>query len=200
MSIVRRFLSRLPMSTTKPYLTIVVALDDCNGIGRDNQIPWHIKNDLKFFRYVTSEVKDPKKQNALIVGRKTYETFPKPLPNRLSLVISRNPTLANMHYDNVVRADDFDDAVKYANNEESVENIFVIGGVTVYEAAMNSNLVKRLFVTRVKGDYQCTAVWSSFDVSKFQRRENIPQEYQTFFDQKENETPACHLEMYEREF
>ena len=197
MIIVRRYLSRLVME--KPYLTIVVALDDCNGIGRDNQVPWHIKNDMKFFRYVTSELKDPSKQNALIIGRKTYETFPKPLPNRLNVVISRNPTLANIHEPDVVRADSFADALTWAKNDETVENVFVIGGVAIYEAAMESGLVKRVFVTRVKGDYHCTAIWSSFDVSKFQRRENIPDAYQTFFDQKENETPACHLEIYERD-
>lgn len=197
MIIVRRYLSRLVME--KPYLTIVVALDDRNGIGRDGQIPWHIKNDLKFFRYVTSELQDLKKQNALIIGRKTYETFPKPLPNRLNVVISRTPTLANIHDANVVRADSFADALTWAKNDETVENVFVIGGVTVYEAAMQSGLVKRLFVTRVKGDYQCTAVWSSFDVSEFQRREKIPDAYQTFFDQKENDAPAYHLEIYERD-
>ena len=45
----------------KVWLTMVVALDDCNGIGRDNTIPWHIKNDLKFFRHVTTKVNNPNK-------------------------------------------------------------------------------------------------------------------------------------------
>ena len=93
MSHFRRFFSRLQMN--KKPLSIVVALDDCNGIGRDNTIPWHLKNDLKFFRYVTSKKIDPNKQNAIIIGRKTYETFPKPLPNRLNIVISRNSALPN---------------------------------------------------------------------------------------------------------
>ena len=88
---VRRF-----CSMNKTALTIVVALDDCNGIGRDNTIPWYIKNDLKFFRYVTTEKSDSNKQNAVIIGRKTYETFPKPLINRLNIVISSNRLLANM--------------------------------------------------------------------------------------------------------
>ena len=183
-------------------LTIVVALDDCNGIGRDNTIPWHIKNDLKFFRYVTTQKIDSNKQNAVIIGRKTYETFPKPLPNRLNIVVSSNRSLPNLNYPNVIRVDTFNDAINRAKDDSTVENIFIAGGVSIYEEAMKTNLVQRLFVTRVKGDFQCTAVWSSFDISKFKRQEIIPEEYQQFFDQtKENDQtqPAYHLEIYERE-
>jgi len=59
MIILRRFFSRLHMD--KKYLTIAVALDDCNGIGRNNTLPWHIKNDLKFFRFITTEKIDQSK-------------------------------------------------------------------------------------------------------------------------------------------
>ncbi len=203
MLIVRQFFSRLPMNKT--YLTIVVALDDCNGIGRNNTIPWHIKNDLKFFRYVTSQIHDQTKQNAIIVGRKTYETFPKPLPNRLNIVVSRNRTLANTDYPNVIRVDSFPEAVQRAKDDAKIENIFIAGGVSIYEEAMKSNLVKRVFVTRVKGDFQCTAVWSTFDVSSFRRIEPIPAEYQPFFDHsnenraENDQTPPYHLEIYERD-
>lgn len=204
MIILRRFLSnRILMD--KQALTIVVALDDCNGIGRNNTIPWHIKNDLKFFRHVTSKRVDPDKQNAIIIGRKTYETFPKPLPNRLNIIVSSNSSLANTNYPNVIRVNTFPDAVNHAIGDANVENIFIAGGVSIYEEAMKTNLVKRLLVTRVKGDFQCTAVWSSFDVSGYKRLENIPDEYRPFFDQsnvnqQENEnTPTYHLEIYERE-
>ncbi|CAF1287990.1 unnamed protein product [Adineta steineri] len=185
----------------KKYLTIVVALDDCNGIGRNNTIPWHIKNDLKFFRYVTTQKNDNNKQNAVIIGRKTYETFPKPLPNRLNIVISSNQTLPNTDYSNVIRVNSFNDALKYANEDSNIENVFIGGGVRIYEEAMKTNLVKRLLLTRVKGDFQCTAVWSSLDVSKFKRIETIPDEYQQFFNQSDenDETPLYHLEIYERD-
>ncbi|CAF1552748.1 unnamed protein product [Adineta ricciae] len=189
----------------KKPLSIVVALDDCNGIGRDNTIPWHLKNDLKFFRHVTSKKIDPNKQNAVIIGRKTYETFPKPLPNRLNIVISRNSALPNTNYPNVARVDSINDAIERAQEDLSVENIFIAGGVSVYEEAMKTNLVKRIYVTRVKGDFHCTAVWSSFDVSNFKRIEPIPIEYQQFFDctdenrDESDKTPVCHLEIYERD-
>ena len=201
MIVLRRFLSRLSM--TRPYLTIVVALDDCLGIGRDNTVPWHIKNDLKFFRYVTTERTDSSKQNAIILGRKTFETFPKPLPNRLNIVVSSNPALANTNHSNVARVDSFDNALKCANDDPTVENTFIIGGVSIYEAAMKSDLVKRVMVTRVKGDFKCTAVWSSFNLANFTRVERIPENYQQFFEQSdeiqdENQTPPCHLEIYDR--
>ncbi|UJR16196.1 hypothetical protein I4U23_003106 [Adineta vaga] len=190
---------------TKKPLSIVVALDDCNGIGRDNTLPWHIKNDLKFFRYITTKKIDSTKRNAIIVGRKTYETFPKPLPNRLNIVCSRNQSLPNINYPNVIRVDTFNDAIKYAIEDATIENIFAIGGVSIYEEAMKTNLVKHVFLTRVKGDFHCTAVWSSFNVSDFKRLEPIPDEYQQFFNQSDEnqeeseKTPAYHLEIYDRD-
>jgi dihydrofolate reductase len=201
MILLRYFFSRISMNKTA--LTIVVALDDCNGIGRNNTIPWHIKNDLKFFRHVTTKTTDQNKQNAIIIGRKTYETFPKPLPNRLNIVVSSNRTLPNINYPNVVRVESLNDALKRAKEDTNIENIFIAGGVSIYEEAMKTNLVQRVFLTRVKGDFQCTAVWSSFDVSNFKRIEPIPDEYQQFFDRNdENEndkTPSYHLEIYERD-
>ena len=195
-----RFFSRSTM--VKPYLTIVVALDDCNGIGRNNTIPWHIKNDLKFFRHVTTEVNDKTKQNAIIIGRKTFETFPKPLPNRLNIIVSSNQTLPNTNYPNVKRVSTFNDALKCANDDSNIENIFIAGGVSIYEEAMKTNLVKRIFLTRVKGDFQCTAVWSSFNLSGFKRIQSIPDEYQQYFEQSnENrgDEPSYHLEIYEKD-
>jgi hypothetical protein len=66
---------------------------------------------------------------------------------------------------------------------------------------MKTNFVKRVFVTRVKGDFKCTAVWSSFDVSNFKRIQTIPKEYQQFFDHTDenDETPLYHLEIYEKD-
>lgn len=200
MFLLRRFFSTIPMD--KRALTIVVALDDCNGIGRNNTIPWHIKNDLKFFRHVTSQRVDPTKQNAIIIGRKTYETFPKPLPNRLNIIVSSNSSLPNTNYPNVIRMNTFSEALNHAVDDPNVEKIFIVGGVSIYEEAMKTNLVKRLLITRVKGDFQCTAVWSSFDLKGYQRMENIPEEYRSFFDQSQQEnenTPTYHLEIYERE-
>jgi dihydrofolate reductase len=184
----------------KSDLTIVVALDDRNGIGRDNRIPWHIKDDLKFFRLVTTTVADSSKHNAIIVGRKTYETFTKPLPNRLNIVVSRNPMLPNIQHDNVIRVDSFVDALKCANDDKQVENIFIVGGVSIYEAAMESNLVKRMLITRVKGDYQCTAVWSSFNTTHFTRVKTLPTVYRDYFQySNENSSSTYHLEIYERD-
>ena len=201
MIILRRLFTKISIMN-KPALNVVVALDDCNGIGRDNTIPWHIKNDLKFFRYITSKKVDQDKQNAVIIGRKTYETFPKPLPNRLNIVISSNSTLPNLNYPNVIRVGTVNDALIQANENPNIENIFIAGGVSIYEEAMKTNLVKNVFVTRVKGDFKCTAVWSSFDVSNFKRLDKIPEEYQQFFDHSDDNenTPAYHLEIYQRDF
>jgi dihydrofolate reductase len=74
-------------------LTIIIAATKANGIGVNNSIPWHLHNDLKYFAQVTSKATDGQ-QNAVIMGKKTWESIPKknrPLPNRLNIVLSRNP-------------------------------------------------------------------------------------------------------------
>ena len=139
----------------------------------------------------------------LLLVEKRSKHFPKPLPNRLNIVVSRNPSLVITNHSNVIRVSNFEQGIKCADDDSNIENIFIAGGVSIYEEAMKNNLVQRLFVTRVKGDFHCTAVWSSFDVSNYKRLETIPDEYQQFFDhsnenREDKDTPICHLEIYDR--
>ena len=74
-------------------LTIIIAATKANGIGVNNTLPWHLRNDMKYFAQVTSNAADGQ-QNAVIMGRKTWESIPKkfrPLSNRYNIVLSRNP-------------------------------------------------------------------------------------------------------------
>lgn len=74
-------------------LTIIVAATKANGIGINNSLPWHLPKDMKYFSQVTSNAADGQ-QNAVIMGRKTWESIPKkhrPLSNRYNIVLSRNP-------------------------------------------------------------------------------------------------------------
>ena len=69
-----------------PKTSIIVAIDRENGIGKNNQLLWHLPNDLKFFKKITSG-------NTIIMGRKTYDSIGRPLPNRRNIVIARNQDL-----------------------------------------------------------------------------------------------------------
>ena len=74
-------------------LTIIIAATKANGIGVNNNLPWRIPKEMKYFAQVTSNAADGQ-QNAVIMGRKTWESIPKkhrPLSNRFNIVLSRNP-------------------------------------------------------------------------------------------------------------
>jgi len=162
---------------------------------KSNTIPWNLKNDLQFFRYITSKTKDLTKRNAIIVGRKTFQTFPKPLPNRLNIIVTSNPNLIQTT-DNIQITNTFENAIQRASEDSTIENIFIIGGVLIYEAAMQTGLVKRIYLTRIKGDFQCTTIWSSLDLTNYRRIESIPDDIEKFFHTPTE--PEHHLEIYEK--
>ena len=108
----------------KRNLTLIVAADNNDAIGKDNTLIWHLSNDLKRFKALTSG-------HHIIMGRKTFESFPKPLPNRTHIVITRqNDYLVP---DGVITAKSLDEALTYVNNDDQP---FIIGGGEIYKLAM----------------------------------------------------------------
>jgi len=105
-------------------VTIIAAADENNAIGKDNQLIWHLSEDLKRFKALTNG-------HHIIMGRKTFESFPKPLPNRTHIVISRQhdykvPT-------GVIVVNNLHDALDAAKSDNSP---FIIGGGEIYKQAM----------------------------------------------------------------
>ena len=88
---------RAALSNVKStFSCIVAASKNTFGIGYENTIPWHISADLVHFKNITTETSSPTLQNAVIMGRRTYESIPskfRPLKNRLNIILSRNPDL-----------------------------------------------------------------------------------------------------------
>lgn len=114
---------------------IIVAIADNNAIGRNNELLWHISEDLRFFRRTT--VGCP-----VIMGRKTYESIGRPLPKRVNIVVSR----AFNTGEEVAVTSSLEEAFKVAE-ETNLEKCFVIGGGQIYAQALD--LVDRLIVTHV---------------------------------------------------
>jgi dihydrofolate reductase / thymidylate synthase len=141
----------------KPF-AIVVAFDAHYGIGKNGQLPWRLPLDLKRFKDITSAVVNPKKKNAVIMGRKTWESLPlkfRPLPDRLNVVLSREGKL-NLP-EAVLKFSSLDDALKDLANSKDIENIFVIGGAQIYAEATIHPLCQKIYVTHVQGEFSCDA-------------------------------------------
>ena len=123
-------------------LSIIVAKSKNNVIGNNNKLPWNISEDMKRFKELTTG-------NVVIMGRKTYESLPeqfRPLPNRLNIVITRNPDFRS---EGVLF---FDDLQKAILKTEKNKEIFIIGYGEIYKEGMK--FADRLYITEVDGEFE----------------------------------------------
>ena len=126
------------------------------GIGNDGKIPWKVNGDMVFFRRTTSFC-SKNKQNAVIMGRKTWQSLPnksRPLQQRINVVISRDITIREKLSipDSVIVVDSLTMALSLLSAMDSVENIFVIGGESIYREAIVSPLCTKIYLTEILPD------------------------------------------------
>ena len=134
--------------------SVIVACTPNGGIGCKGQIPWHLPPDLKYFAQVTTATDAPEKRNAVIMGRKTWDTLPvKPLPKRQNIVISRTYTGNDMCEEkDVWVCQDLDAALERAKQSKMIESAFVIGGGEIYKIALQHEKCNKVFLTCVQDD------------------------------------------------
>lgn len=142
-------------STVK--LCAIVAMGSNRVIGRDGDLPWRLSDDLKSFKAITSG-------KPLIVGRKTWESFPRrPLPGRENIVLSRDGNYAAPGarvYSSLAPAINVATSIAQTTG---VDEVFIAGGGTVYERAMD--LIDRLYLTRVDASPEGDALFPEIDMS-----------------------------------
>ena len=143
-------------------MNLIAAMSTNRVIGLKNALPWHISEDLKYFRRVTSG-------HPIIMGRKTFESIGKVLPGRLNIVISRNRELV-IAGASVVGS--LDDALLLANST----NVFVIGGSEIFKLALPR--AHRLYITMINHVYPGDAFFPEWDTARFKevKREDFPQD------------------------
>ena len=128
-------------------ITIIVAKDKNNLIGIGDVIPWRLSGDMKMFKETTLG-------HHIIMGRKTFETFPKPLPGRKSLIITRDSEYQflvnqeNIDYQNCSIYNSIDECLK-SLKLANIDNLFVIGGGEIYKQFLELDLVDEILVTEV---------------------------------------------------
>lgn len=115
-------------------ITMIVAAAENNAIGKDNKMLWHLPNDFKYFKKNTIE-------HSIVMGRKTFESIGKPLPERRNIVVSRDQ---NWLAEDVDVANSLDEVLTYCRDERE---IFIIGGANIYKQMLPQ--AQKVLLTRV---------------------------------------------------
>lgn len=149
---------------TPPKFSMIVAADNQLGIGKGNTLPWKLPEDMKYFKRITTVVKNETKTNAVIMGRKTWESIPpkyRPLPHRTNIVVTKQKDYVAL---DAIVCNSILSALMIADKPYT-ENIFIIGGgqlyKEVYEEFHESGLLDKIYITRIERDFQCDTFFPS---------------------------------------
>lgn len=129
-------------------IILIAAVAENNALGKNNDLLWHLPNDFKRFKEITSG-------HYIVMGRKTFESFPKPLPNRTHIIISRQK---NYDQNGCIVVQDLQSAISACPKNE---NIFIIGGGEIY--AQSIYLADQLDVTRVHHSFDADVYFPAID-------------------------------------
>jgi dihydrofolate reductase len=130
-------------------ISIIVAAAENNVIGNNNNLIWHLPADLKFFKETTNG-------NSIIMGRKTYESIGRPLPNRQNIIITRNTEL---QIDGVTIVNTLEEALEVAESEEK----FICGGGQIYKEGIH--LADKIYFTRIHQEFEGDTIFPEIDSS-----------------------------------
>ncbi len=131
-------------------LSIVVAMDKNNVIGKDNELIWHLPEDLKHFKNLTTN-------HTIIMGRKTFESLGRVLPNRKHIIFSRNSDFkVDNENVNIVH-----NISQIQNLIQSEEEAFVIGGAKIYSLLLP--YVKKMYITKIYQEFEGDTYFPQFD-------------------------------------
>ena len=136
-------------------ISLVVAAAENNAIGKNNQLLWHLPNDLKFFKNTTWGM-------VVIMGRKTFEAVNKPLPGRVNIVITRQP---DWKREDTIIAENLNDALQIAA-ETHFKEAFVIGGGEIYKQAMA--VADKIYITRVHATLEADTFFPVIDEKEWE--------------------------------
>ena len=134
-----------------PLISIIVAIDDKRGIGKNNDLLFKIPEDFKRMKELTSD-------HPIILGRRTFESIGRLLPNRTNIIVTRDH---NFKVDGAVVANSLEEALRQAQGEN--EEIFIFGGGQIFKEALEKGLVDRLYLTLVKGDYGADTFFPDYE-------------------------------------
>ena len=133
-------------------ISIIVAMSNNRVIGKDNKMPWHLSDDLKNFKKITTG-------KTIVMGRLTYDSIGKALPNRRNIVLSRNLKDSNVLI--------FSNLKEVLNSIKKNEEIFIIGGENLYSQTIN--IANKLYLTTIDASIDGDKYFPDLDISSWKR-------------------------------
>lgn len=140
-------------------IALIVAMDLERGIGKNNDLMWHLPKDMKFFKEITIG-------NIVVMGRKNWDSIPmkyRPLVDRENVVLTRNKHFKSEGC--VILHDLVEVWEKYQDEEE--KTVFIIGGGEIYRQALESDLVQEMYITHVNKMYGADTFFPEFELNKW---------------------------------
>lgn len=147
-------------------ISIIVAMASNHIIGADNTMPWRCPEDLKYFKSLTMG-------HHMIMGRKTFDSIGKPLPGRVSVIVTRN---RDLKIEGCIMAHSLDDAITACKDDDE---IFIVGGAELYALALP--VVNKLYITEIQQEFDGDTYFPEFDKTKWrevareERHQGVPQ-------------------------
>jgi dihydrofolate reductase len=135
-------------------LILIAAAGERNELGKEGELPWHLPDDFKYFKATTTGY-------PMIMGRKTFETFPRPLPNRKHVIITRDRGYS-VGFENCEVVHSLEAALEATSENDKV---FVIGGGEIYRQALP--LATRIELTRVHGTFEADTFFPEIDPDRW---------------------------------
>jgi dihydrofolate reductase len=171
--------------------TIIAGTTKENGIGLNGKLPWRNSIDMKYFKNITTQCMDNRKRNAVIMGRQTFKSMDyRPLDNRLnicitsiepftafSLFMGKNRPMLESHNSldftsysinySIIFMSSLEDALKFLYKSNDIENVFVIGGVKIYEEAIQRKDCYELLINEIDCHIECDTFFPEIDKKKY---------------------------------
>ncbi len=157
-------------------IKLIVAYDQKRGIGKNGTMPWYFPNDLKWVSKITRTTSDNNKRNALLMGRKTWESIPaqrRPLYNRLNIILTKSLKIEETN--DLIIASDIKDFFETKELLRDIETYFIFGGETIYQQFLELDVIDEILVTEIKKTYECDTFFPE-----------IPKKYQIISEIVEN--------------
>lgn len=169
-------------------ICMISAMDNAGGIGKNNRMPWSLKEDMTFFRKSTTGMGN----NAIVMGRKTHESIGMFLPKRENIILTRKTTYQSpilktaMVCLTPVIMHDIQSVIEYCNNKK-IFTLWVIGGAEIYKLFMD--VADELYLTKIDQNYNCDTFFPDISEDKFSLRNIDFYSVNDMFDDTRNTIP-----------